>query len=240
MELVIHILLPLMRYPESVLVARVLRAKASEPEAGSLRQKDPTVSVANFGRYFFFIVWLPHFKIAVFTKVLWTSHKTLTLGSTRASSSIPTIAAVKFMPAPPYSSGISMPIRPCSKRDSMTVGSMVSASSMDRTLGAMVARANLETVSAIRVSVSEKWVMGVGRRVAWSMRSARWCGVVIVKGRDLGYCKLVAMMVTGSDLFRTDLCIVLEGRVLDAVLHGAHARERGRILRAIDAMVRFV
>lgn len=34
-------------------MALVWRAKASEPEAGSERQKEPTVLVARRGRYFF-------------------------------------------------------------------------------------------------------------------------------------------------------------------------------------------
>ncbi len=112
---------------------------------------------------------------------------TLTDGSTLASSSMPTIAAVKFMPAPPYSSGISMPMRPCSKHCSTTAGSMASASSMARALGSTASRANLRTCSAMSASVSDRCVMGVGGT------SVRSCGspVVVVwrhrgDGRVLG------------------------------------------------------
>jgi hypothetical protein len=40
-ELVIHILLPEILYPDSVFVAFVARAKASDPDMGSERQKEP-------------------------------------------------------------------------------------------------------------------------------------------------------------------------------------------------------
>jgi hypothetical protein len=43
-ELVIHILLPEILYPEPVFVALVARAKASDPEIGSDRQKEPRKS----------------------------------------------------------------------------------------------------------------------------------------------------------------------------------------------------
>ena len=138
------------------------RANASEPEAGSERQNDPTVSVARRGSHFRFDSSVPYFKMAVLTSVLCTSTMTLTLGSTLANSSIPTIPAVKFMPAPPYSSGISMPMRPCSKHCSIKAGSIFSASSISRTLGRIWSWANLETESAIKASVSERWDMGVG------------------------------------------------------------------------------
>lgn len=115
----------------------------------------PTVSVANFGNHFLLFSSLAYLMMAVFTNVLCTSHITLTLGSTLANSSIATIAAVKFMPAPPYSSGISTPIKPCSNSCSTTVGSIVSASSISRTLGNMTSVANFDTASAIIASVSE-------------------------------------------------------------------------------------
>ena len=43
--------------------------------------------VASLGSHSFLIFSDPHFRIAVFTSVLCTSHMTLTLGSTRARSS---------------------------------------------------------------------------------------------------------------------------------------------------------
>ena len=79
----------------------------------------PTVSVANLGNHFLLLSFVPYFSTVVLTRVLCTSTITLTLGSTLANSSMPTIAAVKFMPEPPYSSGISMPISPFSKHCSM-------------------------------------------------------------------------------------------------------------------------
>ena len=122
----------------------------------------PIMFVASIGSHFFLFSSLPYFNIAVFTSVLWTSVMTLTLGSTLANSSIATIAAVKFMPAPPYSSGISMPIRPCSKHCSMISGSIFSASSISLVLGRMTSDANLATCSFIKASVSDRWDIGVG------------------------------------------------------------------------------
>ena len=69
-ELVIQILEPLILYPSAVFSALVFSAKASEPEAGSDRQNEPTVSVASFGSHFRFDSWVPYFRIAVTTKVL--------------------------------------------------------------------------------------------------------------------------------------------------------------------------
>lgn len=57
---------------------------------------------------------------------------------------------------------------------------MDSASSIARTLGRMVSVANLRMESAIRVSVSERCVMGVGGIEEMSRGSARrGCGVVV-------------------------------------------------------------
>uniref|UniRef100_A0A0S1MJ07 Secreted protein n=1 Tax=Phakopsora pachyrhizi TaxID=170000 RepID=A0A0S1MJ07_PHAPC len=180
MLLVIHILLPLILNPLSVSVAFVARANASEPLTGSDKQKDPTVLVARRGRYFFLSDSLPHLITAVLTSVLCTSTMTDTEGSTRASSSMPTMAAVKFIPAPPYSSGISIPIRPCSNSCSTTVGSICSASSISRTFGRMMSLANFCTVSAMAVSTSEKCVIGVG---ATSARLESRRGAVVERGR---------------------------------------------------------
>ena len=69
-----------------------------------------------------------------------------------------------------------MPIRPCSKRDSTTEGSMDSASSMARARGRIVVVAYLRTVSAMRDSVSERWVMGVGGTVERSRGSGGLSG----------------------------------------------------------------
>lgn len=118
--------------------------------------------VANLGSQVRCNSLVPHLRTAVLTSVLWTSHMTLTEGSTRASSSMPTMAEVKFMPEPPNSSGISTPMRPCSNRRSTTSGSMASFSSISRTFGAMTSAANLATESFIRDSTSVRWLMGVG------------------------------------------------------------------------------
>jgi hypothetical protein len=47
MALVIHILPPEILYPESVFVALVASANASDPEIGSERQKDPEESAPD-------------------------------------------------------------------------------------------------------------------------------------------------------------------------------------------------
>jgi hypothetical protein len=53
----------------------------------------------------------------------------------------------KEPPTPPYSSGISMPMRPRSKRRWIILGDIFWASSISRTSGAISFRANLRTVS---------------------------------------------------------------------------------------------
>ena len=55
---------------------------------------------------------------------------------------------------------------------------MVSASSMARTLGNMVSVANLRIESAIKVSVSERCVIGVG-----GMEEMSWTGIWASAGR---------------------------------------------------------
>jgi hypothetical protein len=132
------------------------------------------VLVASLGSHSFLKASLPYLRIAVTTSVLWTSHRTETEGSTRASSSMPTMAEVKFMPAPPYSSGISKAIRPCSNICSTTAGSIFSFSSISRTLGATSSLAHLATDSASMRSVSEKWVIGVGVSEAVSISSGMY------------------------------------------------------------------
>ena len=66
-----------------------------------------TRDFASWGRYCSFCSLVPSFSNNVFTNVFWTSQKTLTEGSTRASSSIITIIDMKFASVPPYLSGIS-------------------------------------------------------------------------------------------------------------------------------------
>lgn len=65
-----HILLPLMRkLPSGCLSARVAMANASEPDPASLRQKEPSVSVARRGSQRFFSSSLPHFRMLVLISV---------------------------------------------------------------------------------------------------------------------------------------------------------------------------
>ena len=60
----------------------------------------------------------------------------------------------------------------------------------------------------MRLSVSDKWVIGVGRRVAWSIGSARRRREVVVKGRDL--CVVSSATVRGyEDVYALFLTFVM-------------------------------
>mmetsp|Transcript_10278 Transcript_10278/g.23436 ORF Transcript_10278/g.23436 Transcript_10278/m.23436 type:complete len:238 (-) Transcript_10278:225-938(-) len=116
MAFVIQHLVPFRTQPLSVRVARVFRAKASEPLPVSDRQNEPSVSVASFGRYFCFCSSVPNLRTEVASNVFWTSAITDTPGSTLASSSITMQEEVKLMFAPLYSAGISTPMNPWSNK----------------------------------------------------------------------------------------------------------------------------
>ena len=68
-------------------------------------------------------------------------------GSTAEISSTARMELKKDAPTPPYSTGISMPRRPRSKSCAMRAGLIFCASSISRTSGAILLRANLRTVS---------------------------------------------------------------------------------------------
>jgi hypothetical protein len=57
------------KLPSGCLSARVAMANASEPEPASLRQKEPSVSVARRGSQRFFSSSLPHFRMLVLISV---------------------------------------------------------------------------------------------------------------------------------------------------------------------------
>ena len=81
------------------------------------------------------------------TRVLWTSTNTATAGSTVEMASMASTASKKLPPAPPISSGTSIPIRPSSKTRSISSGARCCSSSMARTFGAMACSANCRTVA---------------------------------------------------------------------------------------------
>mmetsp|Transcript_5374 Transcript_5374/g.13758 ORF Transcript_5374/g.13758 Transcript_5374/m.13758 type:complete len:235 (-) Transcript_5374:455-1159(-) len=138
LELEIQHLVPSMTHsPDpSSHVALVLRAKASEPLPASVRQKLHTVSVQSRVRNLSFCSGVPYRMKDVISSVFWMSIMTATEGSTRATSSTARHAAVKPSPTPPYSSGASIAMRPCSKQAETMSGSMAALSSICRTRGA--------------------------------------------------------------------------------------------------------
>src|ERR1700722_1154030 len=137
-------------------------AKASEPEPASERQYEATVSAARRGRKRRFCSAEAQRNKALLQMVFWTSTITPAEGSTADSSSTARIDWKNEPPCPPYSSGISMPIRPISKNWWMRSLRKTPASSIARTWGRISSRANLRTVVWKSSSSSVSAVRGRG------------------------------------------------------------------------------
>ena len=90
------------------------------------------------------------------TSVFWTSTTTAQAASTRASASMTAIDVPKSAPSPPYSSGISIPIRSSSKNCRTSSGSILLASSIACERGPIASTANWWTLSAISRSESAR------------------------------------------------------------------------------------
>src|ERR1700732_3123553 len=95
--------------------ALVCSANASDPDPASLNAYAPTVSAAIFGRQSFFWSSVAQRRIAFATSVFCTSTITPAEASARENSSTARIASKNLPPAPPYCSGISIPISPSEK-----------------------------------------------------------------------------------------------------------------------------
>ena len=91
------------------------------------------MSAASRGRYLAFCSGVAQRSRALLQMVFCTSTITPAEGSTAESSSTARIAWKKLPPWPPYSSGISMPIRPSSKNWRMMSLRKTPASSISRT-----------------------------------------------------------------------------------------------------------
>ena len=98
--------------------------------------------------------------IALFTSVFWTSTTTAQAASTRASASMIAIDVVKFAPRPPYSSGISIPMRSSSKNFLMSSGSMTFSRSIRPESGPIDSTAKSYTPSASSRSWSPRTETG--------------------------------------------------------------------------------
>ena len=96
----------------------------------------------------------------LFTSVFWTSTITETEGSTLDMASTAKQAMKKEPPEPPNCSGISIPIKPISKRDLITSGSIFWASSISSTFGPIVVFANFSISSKNIFSSSVKTEIG--------------------------------------------------------------------------------
>src|SRR5689334_2126917 len=117
---------------------------------------------------------------ALFTSVFCTSTKTPTDASTRDNSSTARIAVKKFAPAPPNSSGVSMPIKPRSKHCLMIAGSSFATSSMCSTRGRNSPSANSRTLPRNIVSSSVSVVSGLG--VGGAMADWDWLMFMLYYG----------------------------------------------------------
>mmetsp|Transcript_12480 Transcript_12480/g.31351 ORF Transcript_12480/g.31351 Transcript_12480/m.31351 type:complete len:290 (+) Transcript_12480:907-1776(+) len=142
-------------------VALVLRAKASDPLFASVRQKLHTVSVQSLVRNLSLCCGVPYRMNEVISRVFWMSIMTATEGSTRATSSTARHAAVNPRPTPPYSSGASIAIRPCSKQAATMSASMAALASIWATRGARTSRAKTSTLSCMLLSSSVVMVHAV-------------------------------------------------------------------------------
>ena len=141
-------------------MARVCIAKASEPEPASLSAYAPIFSAASCVRYFFFCSGFPQRSKALFTRVFCTSTRTPTDASIRESSSTARMAWKNEPPAPPYSSGVSMPIKPTSKHCFSSAGSRCPCSSIASTRLRISPSANSRTLVRNICSSSESVVSG--------------------------------------------------------------------------------
>src|SRR6266567_1503695 len=120
------------------------------------------MSAAIRGRYRFFCSGLAQRSSALFTNVFCTSTITPADASARESSSTARIASKNFPPAPPYCSGISIPISPSWKNCSISRLSKTPFSSISLARGRTFSSANCRTLSRKRVSSSVSEVMGAG------------------------------------------------------------------------------
>ena len=100
------------------------------------------------------------------TSVFWTSTSTATEASTRASSSTTRIDMKKVAPAPPWRSGISIPMIPSSKHASISSRGILASRSIFATTGRSSASANWRTWSRNICSSSERSVRGRLRALA--------------------------------------------------------------------------
>ena len=141
-------------------VAVVARANASEPEPASDSAYAATFCFASCGKYFFWIAGDAQRRIALFTRVFWTSTTTAQAASTRASASMIAMDVVKFEPRPPYSSGISIPMRSSSKNFRMRSGSMTLSRSIRAEWGPIDSTAKSYTPSASSRSWSPRTETG--------------------------------------------------------------------------------
>src|SRR2546423_3233992 len=101
--------------------------------------------------------------MALFTSVFCTSTKTPTEASTRDNSSTARIAWKNDPPAPPNSSGVSIPISPRSKHCFKSEGSRWACSSISSTRLRISPSANSRTLSRNICSSSERVVRGRAR-----------------------------------------------------------------------------
>ena len=94
------------------------------------------------------------------TRVFCTSTGIASAGSTREISSMASTDMKKLAPAPPYSSGISMPIRPSSNSSRSRSSGWLRACSISATRGRILSSANSRTVSRKIRSSSASSVIG--------------------------------------------------------------------------------
>src|SRR5438874_1473592 len=97
----------------------------------------------------------------MFTRVFWTSTKIATEASTADSSSTASTVIRRLPPAPPWHSGMSIPMSPSSKHLASRAGSTVEARSIAATRGRTSRSAKSRTVPRNSSSSSDSLVRGV-------------------------------------------------------------------------------
>ena len=145
--LVMKIFEPLTTQEPSRSSARVRVAPASDPAPGSVSPKAASFSpVASCGSHSRFCSSLPKRRIGIVPRDVCAATVIATDESIRVSSSIAIAYASVSEPAPPYSSGIGMPISPSSARSATSSYGKRALRSSSSATGATRSVANSRTV----------------------------------------------------------------------------------------------
>src|SRR5215467_6677279 len=142
-----NVLVPFSTHPPFDFVADMRALPASEPDEGSVSPHAPIHSpVASFGMYFLFCASFPARKMWFEQSDVCAATMMPTEPSTRESSSIAVTYSTYPMPAPPYSTGKTVPISPSLPSSLIVASGNSPASSHFITCGAISRSANSRTL----------------------------------------------------------------------------------------------